>query len=189
MKLHTYCSFCGTRFPGDLGWPRRCPACGNATYRNPLPVAVTLVPVDGGLLLIRRLVEPQAGKLALPGGYVNFGETWQAAAAREVAEETGVAIDPAVIREFRVRSAPDGTVLIFGLSAPVERAAAMAFRPTAESSECRVIDAPVPDVAFPLHAEVIAAYFGEREGGGQADGALTRRQPAVRGPRSEPGRG
>ena len=162
MNLHTFCSFCGTRFPEDLGWPRRCPACGQTTYRNPLPVAVALVPVDGGLLLIRRLVEPQVGKLALPGGYINFGETWQAAAAREVAEETGVVLDPATIHEFRVRSAPDGTVLIFGLSAPVERSAVAAFEPTAETSECLVIRAPVPDMAFPLHAEAIEAYFERR---------------------------
>ena len=162
MHLHTFCSFCGARFPGNPGWPRRCPACGNTTYRNPLPVAVTLVPVDGGLLLIRRLVEPQVGKLALPGGYINFGETWQAAAAREVAEETGVVLDPAKIREFRVRSAPDGTVLIFGRSAPVEPSAVASFEPTAETSGCLVIRAPVQGMAFPLHAEAIEAYFENR---------------------------
>ena len=162
MNLHTFCSFCGTRFPENLDWPRKCPACGNTTYRNPLPVAVVLVPLAGGLLLIRRLLEPQAGKLALPGGYIHFGETWQAAAAREVAEETNVVLDPAKIREFRVRSAPDGTLLIFGLSAPVERAATTAFEPTTEASECRVIRAPVPDMAFPLHAEAVEAYFEQR---------------------------
>ena len=66
VKPYTFCSFCGTRFPPSENWPRTCPACHNTTYRNPLPVAVMLVPVEEkGLLLIRRLVEPQAGKLAL----------------------------------------------------------------------------------------------------------------------------
>ena len=47
MQAHTFCSFCGMRFPEDAGRPRCCPACGNTTYRNPLPVAVALVPVEG----------------------------------------------------------------------------------------------------------------------------------------------
>ena len=160
MPAYTFCSFCSARFPADMGWPRRCLACGNTTYRNPLPVAVVLVPVeDHGLLLIRRTIEPQVGKLALPGGYVNYGETWQQAAAREVREEAGVIVAAESLREFRVRSAPAGTILIFGVSAPVARLAVEAYQPTAETSECLVVDAPTPDMAFPLHAEAVVAYF------------------------------
>ena len=160
MQAHTFCSFCGARFPAKAGWPRRCPACGNTTYRNPLPVAVVLVPVeDHGLLLIRRTIEPQVGKLALPGGYVNYGETWQEAAAREVREETGISVAAESIQEFRVRSAPDGTILLFGVSAPATRSVVAAYQPTAETSECLVVDAPTPDMAFPLHAEAVVAYF------------------------------
>ncbi len=163
MKPHTFCSFCGTRFPEDAGWPRTCPACHNTTYRNPLPVAVVLVPVDGGgLLLIRRLVEPQVGKLALPGGYINYGESWQVAGAREVAEETGVILDPAEVREYGVRSAPDGTVLIFGLANPVDPSVVAAFEQTAETSACVIIHAPVEGLAFPLHAEMVAVYFEQQ---------------------------
>ena len=46
----TYCSHCGTAFPADAPWPHRCLHCGNATYRNPLPVSVVLLPIDDGLL-------------------------------------------------------------------------------------------------------------------------------------------
>ena len=56
-------------------------------------------------------------------------------------------------------SAPDGTVLIFGLSAPVNRAALNAFERTMEASECMVVNAPANDLAFPLHTEVVSAYF------------------------------
>jgi ADP-ribose pyrophosphatase YjhB (NUDIX family) len=161
MKPNTYCSFCGARFPEGLGWPRTCSTCNNTTYRNPLPVAVVLVPVGAGLLLVRRSIVPHAGKLALPGGYINLGESWQAAGAREVAEETGLVVDPATIREFRVRSAPDGTVLIFGVSAPVEVRAVAGFQPTAEAAECVIADAPA-ELAFPLHTEAVAAYFQRR---------------------------
>jgi ADP-ribose pyrophosphatase YjhB (NUDIX family) len=158
MKAYTYCSFCGSRFPDDLAWPRTCPVCHNTTYRNPLPVAVVLVPVDGGLLLIRRAVAPHVGKLALPGGYINIGESWQAAGAREVMEETGLSLDPAAIHAFRVCSAADGTVLIFGIAQLVDRRALLSFLPTPEASECVVIEA-VTELAFPLHTEVVRTYF------------------------------
>ena len=164
MQPHTFCSFCGTRFPENLGWPRLCPACHHTTYRNPLLVAVVLVPAGSGLLLIRRTVAPQAGKLALPGGYINDGESWQAAGAREVAEEAGIQIDPAKIREFAVRSAPDGTLLIFGLSEPVLPAGLADFEPTAETAERVVIQEPTA-LAFPLHEEAVRAYFARREQG------------------------
>ena len=99
----SHCSFCGHRFPGGVGWPRTCEACANVSYRNPLPVAVLVLPVeDDGVLLVRR-VGPPAG-LALPSGFIEYGERWQDAAAREVADETGVRIDPAAVRELRVRS-------------------------------------------------------------------------------------
>ena len=166
MRPHTFCSYCGTRFPENLDWPRICASCGNTTYRNPLPVAVVLVPVESGLLLIRRSVEPRSGKLALPGGYINFGENWQEAAAREVKEEAGLILAPTSIQEFRVCSAPDGTILIFGVSAPAEQSAVVVFEPTDETSECVVVDAPVPDMAFPLHAEAITAYFERRVASG-----------------------
>ena len=165
MQPHAFCSFCGAHFPADAGWPRRCSVCKNTTYRNPLPVAVVLVPVEGGgLLLIRRAIEPQAGKLALPGGYVNYGETWQEAATREVQEETGAVVAAESIREFQVRSAPDGTILLFGVSAPVARSVMAAYRPTAETSGYLVTDTPVSDMAFPLHAQAVSAYFAELHG-------------------------
>ena len=152
---HAHCSFCGERFPEGLSWPRTCPACGNTSYRNPLPVAVAVVSVaGGGLLAVRRAIPPQG--LALPGGFVEVGESWQEAAARELAEETGVQADPASFRELRVLSAPDGTLLVFGAVPEVGRDALEAFAPSPEVAGLEVLRASSDDIVFPLHAQVVA---------------------------------
>ena len=76
MTRDAYCSYCGTTHPAPLVYPRRCPnpACGREVWANPIPVVVVLVPVGHearlGLLVVRRGIEPQRGKLALVGGFV-----------------------------------------------------------------------------------------------------------------------
>src|SRR3569623_539912 len=85
----------------------------------PIPIAVVLVPIGGGLLVIRRAIQPGHGKLALPGGFIEAHETWQQGAAREVREETGITIEPASLEPFWYTSTeptPD-SVLLFAVSA------------------------------------------------------------------------
>lgn len=163
MKEH--CTYCGAVHP-EAGWPRTCGACARVSYRNPIPVAVLLQPVRCperglGLLTIRRGIEPQRGHLALPGGYVDWREGWQAAAARELREETQLEVDPAGVRPFDVASPADGrTVLIFGLAPELPLADLSAFAPTAETTERVAIFGPQP-LAFPLHEAVAARFFAE----------------------------
>ena len=80
----SHCSYCGQRFSHDQPWPRQCAKCGNISFVNPIPVVIVLVPVDDGVLVVRRSQEPGSGVLALPGGFVELGETWQETGAREV---------------------------------------------------------------------------------------------------------
>jgi ADP-ribose pyrophosphatase YjhB (NUDIX family) len=155
---YAYCTFCGAPFSEHAGWPRTCANCENTSFRNPLPVCVILVPIDGGVLAVRRAIPPGIGQLALPGGYINFGETWQEAGAREVFEETGLRIDPQEIREFRVRSAPDGTLIIFGTTRPYRAADLPAFSGNEEASE-RVILTGSTRMAFGLHEEMVQWFF------------------------------
>ncbi len=161
MTKNSHCSYCGAAFALGQPWPRRCPVCANVSYLNPLPVAVMLAPVGTGLLLVRRANAPQVGKLGLPGGFIELGETWQQAGAREVREETQGEIDPAQVTLFDVQSAPDGTVLIFGLAPPLPAAVVDQFAPTGETSALVVAHAPL-ELAFSTHTETLARYFAEK---------------------------
>ncbi len=159
---HSHCSYCGQPFEIDQAWPRLCAACGNTSFLNPLPVSVVLLPVDDGLLVVRRNIEPQIGRLALPGGYINRGESWQQAGARELLEETGIVIRPEDLREFRVKSAPSGmTLLVFGV-APARRSQDLPpFVPNEETQEMSVVTTP-QELAFSTHTEALREYFERR---------------------------
>jgi ADP-ribose pyrophosphatase YjhB (NUDIX family) len=158
-KKHSFCSYCGQPFAADLPWPRTCTPCGSVSYLNPLPVAVTLLPVDSGLLCVRRSIEPALGKLALPGGFLDVGETWQEGCARELFEETGIAIGADEVRLFRTYSAArEGLLLVFGVASPRRSADLPAFVVNEEVAETVVIPGPT-ELGFPLHTRVAREYF------------------------------
>lgn len=160
-RQHAHCSFCGRPFLDGQRWPRICGHCGSTTYRNPLPVALTLQPVDDGLLVIRRAAAPRLGQLALPGGFIEMNETWQHACARELREEAGVTVAPELITDFGTRSTPDGYLLVFGLGPALRAADLPPFRPNREAATRVVISAPA-ELAFPLHTEMVQQFFARR---------------------------
>ncbi len=155
---HTYCSYCGQPYGTDARWPRHCTHCQNITFRNPLPVAVVVQPVDRGILTVRRTIEPRSGWLALPGGYIDWGESWQAAGARELWEEAGLRIEPAGLREVQVFSAGNSTLMIVALAPPLTAADLPPFISNEEASERLILTEP-EELAFPLHTDLLAAYL------------------------------
>ncbi|SRR5688572_14160627 len=63
-------------------------------YRNPAPTVDVVLQRDSKVLMIRRMKEPFQGQLALPGGFINEGETAENAARREALEETSLEVEP-----------------------------------------------------------------------------------------------
>jgi ADP-ribose pyrophosphatase YjhB (NUDIX family) len=168
-KQHSHCSYCGTRFTEQKLWPRKCFRCYNDSFSNPLPVVVVMLVVqDGfkkGLLIQRRGIDPEKGKWALTGGYIDDGETWQEAAVREVKEELDLKINPAYLAlEGVTSSTKKNNMLIMcsyqnfwdwkgyddpGLRDYFQRST---FIPNHEVEAIDVMWEPM-DLAFPAHTE------------------------------------
>lgn len=144
-----YCVACGgAMVDREIGAATRraCQRCGHVHYPDPKVAVGVAVERDGHLLLVRRGIEPGRGLWALPGGYLDAGEDPRTAAAREAAEEAGVAVEVGAVLDVFVNPADEGGALfvlfyarwISGEPSPGDDADAAAFVPP---------DA-VPDLAF-----------------------------------------
>lgn len=89
-RSHAFCSSCGAASVMRMaGWQRGCPACGAQHFPRTDPVVIMLVTRGNQVLLGRSAAWPE-GMYSLLAGFVEPGETIEAAVRREVAEETGV---------------------------------------------------------------------------------------------------
>ena len=83
---------------------RKCPHCGAEieVYKNPVPTVDIIIAIDRGIVLIKRKNPPFGW--AIPGGFVDYGESIEDAAVREAKEETN--LDVELIGQFHTYSEP-----------------------------------------------------------------------------------
>jgi NAD+ diphosphatase len=88
-----YCPRCASEEIGDHDLKAmRCSRCGYSYYHNAAGAVAAILETPRGILLTRRRKEPQAGRLDLPGGFVDYNETFEQALAREIQEELHLAL-------------------------------------------------------------------------------------------------
>ena len=88
-----FCPRCANRLKplDDRGAIRpTCDRCGFIYYRNPVPAAGVIVARGRDVLLVKRAYDPRAGAWCLPAGFMEYGETPEHCARRELREETGL---------------------------------------------------------------------------------------------------
>lgn len=87
---HRFCSKCGAESQiDDAGWRRRCDSCSGLHFPRTDPVVIMLVTHGNSVLLGRSPVWPE-GMYSLLAGFLEPGETPEAAVRREVFEEVGI---------------------------------------------------------------------------------------------------
>ena len=113
-----FCPSCGggleLRVLPDEERPRHvCMTCGRIEYINPKIVAAVLPVNAGRVLLLRRAIEPRAGTWVFPGGFVEWGETMEEAAAREALEEVGATVEVGPVLGGYSRRGPGVVIVVY----------------------------------------------------------------------------
>lgn len=158
LEAKRYCPFCGM-LAERRDWEgmrrRYCRHCRLPIYDNPVPAVCAVLCDDRDrALLVRRGTPPRKGEWCLPGGFMELGETPEAAVLRELREETGLI--GASTRLIGLKATPNRiyhTVLVAGYRVTAWRGA---LRP---GDDAMAVDwfprRALPPIAFGSHREFL----------------------------------
>ncbi len=160
-----YCSLCGAtvsrRIPrGDNVMRHVCDECETVHYQNPKVVAGCIVTWQDRILLCKRAIEPRYGLWTIPAGFMELGETVQAAAARETMEEACAAVE--IDHLFAVYNIPHVSQVYIIFQAHLE---APDFAPGAESLATELYledEIPWDELAFPVVRAALKRFYENR---------------------------
>ncbi len=145
-RTHGFCAACGqASMLAEGGWQRRCPDCGRAHFPRTDPVVIMLVTKGNRVLLGRSPGWPE-GFYSLLAGFMEPGETVEAAVRREVAEETGV--ETGTVRLLNSQPWPFPASLMIGCIA------------AATSEEIRLDPEELDDALWVSREELLAIFAG-----------------------------
>ncbi|MBE0585268.1 MAG: NUDIX hydrolase [Desulfofustis sp.] len=137
-----------------------CPHCRQPiTPRNPVPTVDIIIEIDGRIVLIKRRNPPHGW--ALPGGFVDYGESFESAAVREAREETGLEV--ADLMQFHTYSDPQRDARMHTAST-VFIGSAHGLPVAGDDADLAALFTKdeLPQLAFD-HALILADYFRWKE--------------------------
>ena len=139
----------------------KCPHCGRQTkhYKNPTPTVDIIIEINGGVVLIERKNHPPGW--ALPGGFVDYGESLEEAAIREAKEETS--LDVILKGQFRSYSDPARDPRGHTISTVFIATAGGEPKGGDDARQAKIFKpGGLPKLAFD-HAIILADYFNSRQ--------------------------
>ena len=162
-----YCSECGARVVStwmmtDARARFVCGECGKIHFENPkILIACLAYSENGRVVMCRRAHEPARGLWVPPSGFVELGETLEAAVIREGREEAGICLASTELVPYGITSLPHLSEIYITF-----RAAIIAPQLTAgpESLEVKLFgeaDAPWDELAFPGTAAFLRIFYQE----------------------------
>lgn len=156
MTKSSFCPACGCEHQDPNARPKKCGSCNHEVFTNPTPVVIVLLKTSQGSLVVRRAIPPQIGFWALPGGYVDDGETAEEAGRRELLEETGIAYS-GDFELLAVKSSSTKKQIMIFLKATLPDLDVSQFKPNSEVSEIQLVKEEI-ELAFQSHSEIIKQF-------------------------------
>lgn len=135
----------------------KCPHCGGdvPVHRNPVPTVDIIIEIGDKIVLIERKNPPFGW--ALPGGFVDYGESFETAAAREAEEETSLKVQG--LRQFHTYSDPDRDARLHTASTVYIGQADSPPKAGDDAARAELFTKDnLPTLAFD-HAKILADYF------------------------------
>ena len=149
-RSHRYCARCGA--PSEIaeaGWQRLCSSCDARHFPRTDPVVIMLI-LNGNSVLMGRSPHWPEGMYSLLAGFVEPGETIEAAVRREVLEESGITVGD--VRYLASQPWPFPNSLMFGCEG------------MATSEKITIDPAELDDALWVTREEMMDALAGERPG-------------------------
>ncbi|MEO1106893.1 MAG: NAD(+) diphosphatase [Pseudomonadota bacterium] len=146
-KTHKFCAQCGA--PSQIaqaGWQRSCPSCGAQHFPRTDPVVIMLITHGDAVLMGRSPGWPE-GMYSLLAGFVEPGETLEAAVRREVMEEAGVPVG--AVSYLSSQPWPFPSSLMFGSAGQ------------ALSRDIKIDPVEIEDALWVSKSEMMQAFAGD----------------------------
>ena len=162
VATYKFCPQCGGRLEKRLikpMEPRRlvCTVCGFIFYLDPKLSVIAVIPMDEGVVMVRRAINPGYGLWVVPGGFVDLGEVVEDALVRETQEETLLTVRP--IRLLNIYSYPDHRTVIAAYVTEYVSGELAAGDETLEARVFGLKEIPWPQIAFSSTQEALREYI------------------------------
>lgn len=142
-----------------------CQGCGFIFFLDPKVAVGTILPLNGGIVLLKRGIHPGYGRWVFPGGFVDRGEALEEAAIREAWEEANLEIR--IGRLLNVYSSPGNPVILLVYIGEVIGGKLQAGDESLEARVFQTGEIPWEELGFPSTVRALREYLKGLQGQGR----------------------